>query len=318
MTSKNILDIPGEVMFKIFKNLYPKEQGRFAMTNKKITNKLNTSPKTFLKERKQIQEDLDNHLKLIFNYYQDNYGEPLIIQRADQSIMQLDYLEEISKLLKLGANPYVQLELHYTPMSLMTDYGDIRILRELAKYADINRPDYDNTFPIMYAVANYDPIFLNFIIKELGANIEVRDRNGNTPLLITAIDNKIDLATTLIENGADPDVVNNEGKDFDTLSYEYGQNPYLTLEGLYKKVIRKKLRQLKQFTQQIVNYAKINKNTYRTVEPLLVSLKETYDEIKTDYRYYTYEESRNAILRINDIISNFETQNIKELIVNLF
>ncbi|XP_008104963.2 fibronectin type 3 and ankyrin repeat domains protein 1 isoform X2 [Anolis carolinensis] len=47
---------------------------------------------------------------------------------------------------------------------------------------------------------------------DAGASVNIRDKDGKTPLMIAALNNHEDLVTLLLERGADPDVKNEFGK----------------------------------------------------------------------------------------------------------
>ncbi|KAI9208262.1 ankyrin repeat-containing domain protein [Polychytrium aggregatum] len=87
--------------------------------------------------------------------------------------------------------------------------GNIEAIeKELATGIDVNVGDQFG-YTMVHAAASYAQIeLLNLLIKKYGAEVNVCDREGDTPLHYTET---VEVAKILIENGADPTIPNDKG-----------------------------------------------------------------------------------------------------------
>ena len=85
---------------------------------------------------------------------------------------------------------------------------DFAALEELLKSANVNSRDQDGRTPLMYAILSEhaDVRMVEFLIQH-GADINVADKQGWTPLHFAARDHKLDLVKILVDNGAAVDPV---------------------------------------------------------------------------------------------------------------
>ena len=117
----------------------------------------------------------------------------------------------VSLLCKHGANVNIQNDSGQSPLLVALSDGDKVIAMELLEHgADPNIVDHEGRHPL-HNVKNNDYRMVNLLCK-YGANVNVQDATGKT-LLFTALsegDNAI--AMELLEHGADPNIVDHEGR----------------------------------------------------------------------------------------------------------
>ena len=107
---------------------------------------------------------------------------------------------------------YKRSKLHY----LCIDYpeGDrVRILKEIVESGeDVNLKDKNGWSPLHFAAQEGDSIIAKELI-DLGADIAAAECNGNTPLWVATMNSNSSnkLIHVLLEAGADPDKENNHG-----------------------------------------------------------------------------------------------------------
>ena len=111
---------------------------------------------------------------------------------------------------------------------------DLALLKELLILgADINEKDYNGLTAIYYATQNGDYEMTKFLIEN-GADYEVRDPYGNTPLsnavfYYKKMDSDDSLIKLLIDSGADINAENNYGVSPLSLAHTIAGFPYLSL-----------------------------------------------------------------------------------------
>lgn len=118
-------------------------------------------------------------------------------------------LHSVTRLLLCGANPNLQDKRGFGPFHLAVYLHDVPITKLLldAK-ADVTLLDVDGA-TILHHVAFDDVSLVKEIIKA-GADIEGRDKNGNTPLLRACAEKRLLAAQNLLECGAD---INAQGRN---------------------------------------------------------------------------------------------------------
>lgn len=103
-----------------------------------------------------------------------------------------------------------------TPLHWATAFGNKEIAKLLVDNgADTNAKD-DNAFtPLHYAVNNNNKEMAKILINN--SNVNAKNINGDTPLHVATqndinYEDKQDIINLLLENGADAEATNNEGK----------------------------------------------------------------------------------------------------------
>ncbi len=90
--------------------------------------------------------------------------------------------------------------------------GDLRAMkRHIAEGADVNAPDEDlNIFPLAWSVLHGQTEAARLLIEN-GADVNIKDDDGSTPLHGAVVFGRADVAKLLVENGANLQVRNNDG-----------------------------------------------------------------------------------------------------------
>lgn len=90
--------------------------------------------------------------------------------------------------------------------------GDLRAMeRYIAEGADVNAPDESlNISPLAWS-ASHGQTEATRLLIENGADVNIKDDNGSTPLHSAAVFGRADVAKLLVENGADLQVHNDDG-----------------------------------------------------------------------------------------------------------
>jgi ankyrin repeat protein len=132
-----------------------------------------------------------------------------------------------------------------TPLYNSIDLLNIDIVRSLLTCdIDINVPGNDNTSPFHLAMYK-KKLDIGQLLLERGANLEIKDKDGNTVLLdiiknINTDNDYIDIANYLIDIGADINIkTKNNGTLLLILVIIYKSNPNPRLYNLIKKIYQK-------------------------------------------------------------------------------
>jgi len=143
----------------------------------------------------------------------DNDGRTLLIA----SVLSEDYLTT-EKLLQLGANPNLLHDVYKSKSAFgwAAAYKDDSFLKLLLQYgADINLQNSKQRtmpYPIYNAIAADRNDNLKFLLAN-GANPDVIDKTGLTPLMFTATSGSWEMALILLQAGADITFKNKWGED---------------------------------------------------------------------------------------------------------
>ncbi len=94
-------------------------------------------------------------------------------------------------------------------------YEDV-LISMLKKGVDINAPAYFDEMPVIKIANNAVTLSANieqlqFLVKN-GADINIKNQQGYTPLMLAAIKNNVDMVLALLEAGADISVTDNKGR----------------------------------------------------------------------------------------------------------
>lgn len=92
-----------------------------------------------------------------------------------------------------------------------TENGEINIIRELIqKGADLDVQDAEGRTPVMIATYNHD-IKASEILIKAGANVDIQDKMRNNPFLYAGAEGYTDILRLTIEAHADPTITNRYG-----------------------------------------------------------------------------------------------------------
>jgi ankyrin repeat protein len=134
--------------------------------------------------------------------------------------IQLDRPELVQQLLQEGADPNQQTKSGQTPLiwaAMTKRLGIVKILISFG--ADVNAHGKNKRTALHDACQNIfsqaDRELAQQIVLELlkaGANINVLDRNGETPLVLSAMGGELDLVKLLISHGASVNTKDRQGR----------------------------------------------------------------------------------------------------------
>ena len=97
---------------------------------------------------------------------------------------------------------------------IATKNNHTNLVIDLIKSNNLNvneiKDEFNNTLLcITSSIGNLD--LTERLIVELNANVNIRNRNGNSPLMLATIKDKLSMVELLIENGAKLNLLNNFG-----------------------------------------------------------------------------------------------------------
>jgi|GEM_PF-1291040 len=116
-------------------------------------------------------------------------------------------------LLQHGANPNLQMVDGKSALSYAAMHEDSWYLETALKYGGdpnlVNTLD-NNSTPLVYSILAYRPSNIGILIQA-GANLQLRDSEGGTPLIMAAAVNRYDVVYKMLDAGADPTIKTNYG-----------------------------------------------------------------------------------------------------------
>jgi ankyrin repeat protein len=101
----------------------------------------------------------------------------------------------------------------WTPIHTASNYGQFIVVQILLHHADVDVVDHGFWTPLHHALCRNHPKVARLLLEH-GANVDVKTRNGRTPLrLASEFSVNLEVAQLLLERGADPSVRCNYGRD---------------------------------------------------------------------------------------------------------
>ena len=126
-------------------------------------------------------------------------------------------LEELKKTLEsksLDLNQFDRLGNAPLHTACESSAEAVEILLNCNEKIDINKKNKNGFAPIHFAVLDINTEALKILIDR-GANINIKEDNGNTPLWLAVMHNdendQTGIIKLLLDNGADPQIKNNHG-----------------------------------------------------------------------------------------------------------
>ena len=139
----------------------------------------------------------------------DSVGDSLLHSACARSRKGPQYFAIAKDLLDAGANPAAKNQRGEIPLHHAARYGGERIARFMAGKSNLNAPDADGHAPLHAAALGIDNEDGVAALLDAGAQIDSRDRNGQTPLHLLGAKPKtrpadINVARALLNAGANP------------------------------------------------------------------------------------------------------------------
>jgi hypothetical protein len=138
------------------------------------------------------------------------YVQPLVAALAGEHFQTADLLHHN------GAHPDVRGQSGRNPLHAAAFSGNLEVVRILIEYdpADINARDESGSTPLLWASGghNFKDGSVLRLLLEHGADINVQNRLGWTPLHLASINGALEVVRLLLEHGADVEVKGNDGK----------------------------------------------------------------------------------------------------------
>lgn len=124
-----------------------------------------------------------------------------------------DNLEVCKYLIDKGANIHCKDEDGYMPLHCLYEHKDAEVTKLLLQNGaaeDINMRTISNRMPLHIAAEGDCPEIIDLLIQ-YGADVEAKDEYGYTPLCCAADARNAENIEALLNNGANPDVINGDG-----------------------------------------------------------------------------------------------------------
>lgn len=133
---------------------------------------------------------------------------------------------EIIQILSSKSNPMSRDKEGKTPLEI--SFGKNEAIMDAVLGKNINITDSDGNTPIHIAVSSKAGSRIISMLIKKGYPLDTRNSSGYTPLALSVITNEIDMANTLLENGASPFAeINNRGDTVLTLVFKEKNNEML-------------------------------------------------------------------------------------------
>ncbi|WP_338405958.1 ankyrin repeat domain-containing protein [Wolbachia endosymbiont (group A) of Longitarsus flavicornis] len=181
-----------------------------------------------------------------------------------------------------------QCSQNWTPLHYAIYNGNVELSKSvfkafLEKKGNINvlestSCNSDNWALLHYAVYYGNPDMVSFLIDK-GANIEIRSKEGKTPLHLAVEEAKQNVINLLLDRGADIEAKNNDGKT--PLYLAAYNNDSGVIELLCNRIKTKSndafkmIKQVEFLKKEVVNQANIPSNAKRLVESCISSLRDS-------------------------------------------
>lgn len=158
--------------------------------------------------------------------------------------------------------------------------------RFIEKGSDVNLEDKDGNSPLVHAIKDNHLSIIKLLIRN-GANVNMKNKEGNSPLVYAIQNNNLTVVKLLTENGADVHIKNNEGNS----SLEYAVNAenceianylYNYMDMVLKTLVCKN--SVTNCTQKLISYIN-NLNTTENVTSFNSFSKFSYQPFQ-NYRFY--------------------------------
>jgi ankyrin repeat protein len=129
---------------------------------------------------------------------------------------QQDRLDIVTDLVRAGADAQqAQPNMPGTPAQMMAmSDRDIWLKAMLDGGLDPNSRDKLLNVPLIFSTVSSKNTDTLALLIERGADVNVRDSLGNTPLVDAFIKDDFDKVDFMLDHGANPDVVNKQGRSF--------------------------------------------------------------------------------------------------------
>ncbi|MDD9899835.1 MAG: ankyrin repeat domain-containing protein [Alphaproteobacteria bacterium] len=142
-------------------------------------------------------------------------------------------------LITAGAKIDARNETGYTPLMVAASLGHIDIAKDLvAAGADINAVQFDGSGLLIHALHSpKSPDVLQYLVNDLGLDVNGTNLHGSTPLMIAAMRKNPQAVEALIDLGANVHITNKAGENALLLCLRHASQRHMTSPAL-RHVIR--------------------------------------------------------------------------------
>ncbi len=170
-----------------------------------------------------------------------------------------NYLDLVKELMYYGANPNISTYEKFSPLMAAASNGSFDIAEVLLRYkrTKINLADQYNLTALHYA-AYYNNLAIVDMLLFYGANAQIIDVEGNSPLLLASYNSDTALASELIEAGNS--ILQTNQQHYSPLSIAIQTNDSLLCDLYFNKIKASKI-PFKEL-QSMLNFAISQRNSY--------------------------------------------------------
>ncbi|KAF8497792.1 hypothetical protein F5888DRAFT_1923183 [Russula emetica] len=155
------------------------------------------------------------------------YMRPLVAALAQEHFQTADLLRHN------GADVHVWGSFKSTPLHAAARSGNFEVVRKLIECdpAAINATNGVRSTPLLWASRgdNFKEGYVLRLLLEHGADVNVQDKDGWTPLYVASMNGALEDLRVLLEHGADVEAKDNDGKTALQVAAKYGYNEIVEL-----------------------------------------------------------------------------------------
>ncbi|WP_339045322.1 ankyrin repeat domain-containing protein [Candidatus Mesenet endosymbiont of Agriotes lineatus] len=146
-------------------------------------------------------------------------------------------LDMIQTLLKLGAGYNICNIRDNFPIHLAVERRYLTIINQLCTEDTVNRKNFNGLVPLHLAIRHNSVGIVEKLLLCDHIDINIRDNNGDTPLIMAAKNDCLEIVRLLLKHGVNPSLKNYAGKMFSDFASSQGMECLATTVSLYGSII---------------------------------------------------------------------------------